>query len=76
AKEPTEWNAIDWQRAHRVVRNLRQRIFRASGEGNMKRTQRSLLEPCAGKLARTVLRGEEHGNVLLLPDVPAPSSIA
>ncbi len=34
AKEPTEWNAIDWQRAHRVVRNLRQRIFRASAEGD------------------------------------------
>ncbi|MBA3530431.1 MAG: HNH endonuclease, partial [Ardenticatenales bacterium] len=30
-----------------------------------------LLEPCAGKLARTVLRGEGHGNVLLLPDVLA-----
>lgn len=32
-----------------------------------------LLEPYAGKLARTVLRGEETGNSSLLPDIPFPN---
>ena len=27
---PTGWNAIDWRKANRMVRNLRQRIFRAA----------------------------------------------
>ncbi len=26
----TDWNAIDWKQAHRIVRNLRQRIFKAA----------------------------------------------
>jgi len=30
----TEWNAVDWRQANRVVRNLRQRIFRASKNGD------------------------------------------
>ena len=38
---PTDWQAVDWQRASRRVRNLRQRIFRASREGDT-RTVRSL----------------------------------
>jgi len=33
----TDWHAIDWQSANRVVRNLRQRIFRATQEGNWKK---------------------------------------
>src|SRR5258706_16348898 len=35
----TEWNAIDWKSANRQVRNLRQRIFRASQEGNLKKVR-------------------------------------
>ena len=31
-------------------------------------TRRYELEPCAVKVARTVLRGEWHSDVLLLPD--------
>ncbi len=31
---PTNWAEIDWRKANRVVRNLRQRIFRAEQEGN------------------------------------------
>jgi len=27
---PTDWNTVNWREAHRTVRNLRQRIFRAS----------------------------------------------
>src|SRR5579859_5954623 len=35
----TDWNAIDWKQANRQVRNLRQRIFRASQEGNLKKVR-------------------------------------
>ncbi len=28
-----------------------------------------MLEPYEGKLSHTVLRGESHGNVVLLPDL-------
>jgi N-terminal domain of reverse transcriptase len=27
---PTDWNAVNWRQVNRRVRNLRQRIFRAS----------------------------------------------
>jgi len=30
----TDWNTVDWRRAERRVRNLRQRIFRASQRGD------------------------------------------
>jgi RNA-directed DNA polymerase len=33
-EKQTEWNAVDWRKANRTVRNLRQRIFRATQEGN------------------------------------------
>jgi hypothetical protein len=26
--EGTDWNTVDWQRQFRIVRNLRQRIYR------------------------------------------------
>src|SRR3954447_24337134 len=29
-KGPTDWNAVNWRKANRNVRNLRQRIFRAA----------------------------------------------
>lgn len=38
-KRQTNWNAIDWKKANRQVRNLRQRIFRASQEGNLKKVR-------------------------------------
>jgi len=31
----TDWNGVNWRRANRIVRNLRQRIFRASKEGDL-----------------------------------------
>jgi RNA-directed DNA polymerase len=37
----TDWDAIDWRKAQRLVRNLRQRIFRATRAGDT-RTVRSL----------------------------------
>src|SRR5438270_6678272 len=35
----TDWNAIDWHKTNRIVRNLRQRIFRATQEGNLKKVR-------------------------------------
>src|SRR5512142_196411 len=34
-----DWNAINWRQANRTVRNLRQRIFRATQEGNLKKVR-------------------------------------
>src|SRR5205085_2074027 len=35
----TNWNAINWRKANRTVRNLRQRLFRATQEGNLKKVR-------------------------------------
>ena len=35
----TDWNAIDWHRAEQSVRNLRQRIFRATQAGDWKKVR-------------------------------------
>lgn len=35
----TDWNSIDWKNANRQVRNLRQRIFRATREEDWKKVQ-------------------------------------
>lgn len=35
----TDWNQIKWQKAYSVVRNLRQRIFRATVQGDMKKVR-------------------------------------
>src|SRR5437870_8520087 len=36
-EKQTDWNTINWRKANRQVRNLRQRIFRATQEGNLKK---------------------------------------
>jgi RNA-directed DNA polymerase len=49
----SEWNAVDWPRAFRTVRNLRQRIFRATQAGDWKRVaslQKLLLRSQANRL--------------------------
>ena len=38
-EKPTDWQTIEWRRAYRAVRNLRQRIFRATQEGNLKKVR-------------------------------------
>jgi RNA-directed DNA polymerase len=38
-KTQTNWNAINWRKANRTVRNLRHRIFRATQEGNLKKVR-------------------------------------
>lgn len=35
----TDWDAVDWRRTHRLVRNLRQRIFRATRAGDIKKVR-------------------------------------
>ena len=37
--ERCDWAKVDWARARRVVKNLRQRIFRAASEGNLKKVR-------------------------------------
>jgi RNA-directed DNA polymerase len=34
-----DWQAIDWKRVYRTVKNLRQRIFRASRTGDLTRVR-------------------------------------
>ena len=59
-----DWDAIDWGSCRAEVERLRRRIF----------TQ-DLLEPCAVKVARTVLRGRRHRNVPPLPDETRPREV-
>jgi RNA-directed DNA polymerase len=35
----TDWNAVNWKQANRVVRNLRQRIFKAAQAGDAKKVR-------------------------------------
>jgi len=35
----TDWQSIDWKKANRIVRNLRQRIFRATQQGDWKKVR-------------------------------------
>jgi RNA-directed DNA polymerase len=39
AEKQTDWNTIEWKKANRTVRHLRQRIFRATQEGNLKKVR-------------------------------------
>jgi RNA-directed DNA polymerase len=38
-KRTTDWNSVKWKSANRVVRRLRQRIFKATRDGNLKRVR-------------------------------------
>jgi RNA-directed DNA polymerase len=51
---PTDWTTVDWRRAQRNVRNLRQRIFRASQAGDLKKA-RSLQQLMLRSYANTLL---------------------
>lgn len=51
---PTDWHAINWRRADRVVRNLRQRIFRAAQANDLRRV-RSLQKLMLRCYSNTVL---------------------
>lgn len=49
----TDWNTVDWRRADRLVRNRRQRIFRATQANDRRRVralQKLLLRSCSNIL--------------------------
>ena len=39
AERHSNWNAVNWRRANQSVRNLRQRIFRATAKGDLKKVR-------------------------------------
>src|SRR5260370_17886689 len=54
-EKQTDWNAIDWRKANRTVRNLRQRIFRAAQERNLNKVrslQKLMLKSYSNRLVR------------------------
>ena len=59
----TDWSEINWTAVERNVKRVQGRIFRAA-----KTARQQGLEPCAGQLACTVLRGPGAGNSPRLPD--------
>jgi RNA-directed DNA polymerase len=50
----TDWTTVNWRRAQRNVRNLRQRIFRASQVGDLNKA-RSLQKLMLRSYANTLL---------------------
>lgn len=50
----TEWQKVNWRKANSVVRNLRQRIFRATRQGNLKKV-RSLQKLLMRNYSNTLL---------------------
>ena len=53
-----DWHAIDWKRVYRTLKNLRQRIFRASREGDLKkvRSLQRLMLRCQANVLESVRR--------------------
>jgi RNA-directed DNA polymerase len=45
-EKQTDWNAINWRKANRSVRNLRHRIFRATHEGNLNKVRSLAIHSC------------------------------
>src|SRR5437016_12053585 len=50
----TDWTSVNWRKANRQVRNLRQRIFRATQTGDLKKV-RSLQKLMLRSLSNTLL---------------------
>lgn len=53
-----DWQAIDWKQVYRTVKNLRQRLFRASKEGDLKkvRSLQRLMLRCRANVLESVRR--------------------
>ena len=53
-----DWNSVNWRKANRIVKNLRQRIFKATQEGNLKRVRslQRLLMRCYSNTVTAVRR--------------------
>jgi len=56
--DPVDWQAINWKRVYQTVKNLRQRIFRASREGDLKRVRslQRLMLRCQANVLESVRR--------------------
>jgi len=56
--DQVDWQAIDWKRVYRTVKNLRQRLFRASREGDLKRVRslQRLMLRCQANVLESVRR--------------------
>ena len=52
------WSTVKWRKANRIVRNLRQRIFKAAQENNLKKVRRlqRLLLRCYSNILLAVRR--------------------
>jgi hypothetical protein len=53
-----DWQAINWKRVYQTVKNLRQRIFRASRAGDLQRVRslQRLMLRCQAKVLESVRR--------------------
>ena len=73
----TSWQSIDWRRQDRIVTNLRQRIYRASEAGDVRRArnlQKLMMQSKANRLlaVRRVTQlnqGRRSGNLCLIHNV-------
>jgi RNA-directed DNA polymerase len=56
--DAVDWYAINWKHVYRTVKNLRQRIFRASREGDLKRVRslQRLMLRCQANVLESVRR--------------------
>ena len=70
-KETTKWNRVNWRDSNRVVRNLRQRIFRATRESNWKkvRSLQKLLMQCYSNILLSVRRVTQQNSGKHTPGV-------
>lgn len=57
-KRTTDWRNTNWRKAHRIVRNLRQRIFKATQKGNLRKIRRlqKLMMRCYSNILLAVRR--------------------
>ena len=67
----TDWNYVNWRKTNRIVRNLRQRIFRATTEGNMKkvRSLQKLMLRCYSNRLQSVRKVTQHNRGKYTPGV-------
>jgi RNA-directed DNA polymerase len=56
--DPLDWHATNWKQVYATVKNLRQRIFRASREGDLKRVRslQQLMLRCRANVLESVRR--------------------
>jgi RNA-directed DNA polymerase len=56
--DPVDWHAINWKHVYATVKNLRQRIFRASRAGDLKRVRslQRLMLRCRANVMESVRR--------------------